>query len=306
MSSRIVIAGGSGFIGQGLIEFFRTQGFDVAVLSRSTRVMEGVTVAKWSGESLGDWTGLFNGAKAVINLSGEPVTLRWTDENKRRILKSRVKSTETIGKAIRTCATAPDLWINASAVGYYGDQGDQELDERSPAGEGFLPETCVAWERAHDSAETPGVRKAKVRIGTVLGRNGGAFPELSGYARKFLGGTLGNGRQWMPWIHVVDLVRIFDWVIENRFEGVVNGVGPEPVRNADFMSEMRRAAGRPWSPPAPPFAIKLIGALRGVQADVILQSQRAKSKVLSESTFEYKFPTLSGALSDLFRDPSGG
>ena len=301
---RVVIAGGSGFIGAALTQLFRNRGDDVVILSRSTRSIEGATLAKWNGETVGDWSGLLNGAAAVINLSGEPVTLRWTEENRRKILESRTKSTEAIGKAIRSCQNAPITWINVSGVGYYGDAGDTLLDESSPAGEGFLSEVCLAWERAQESVDTPGTRKARIRIGTVLGRDGGAFPELAKFAKLFLGGTLGSGHQWMPWIHIEDLARIFAWVVDTKFEGVVNGVGPEPVKNTNFMAALRHAAKRPWSPPVPAFAIRTVGAIKGVQADVVLQSQRATSRVLAEAGFTYDHPSLDQTLKSLLAAPS--
>ncbi len=274
--------------------------FEVIILSRSGEPIEGATVAKWDGESIGEWSKLLSGSTAVINLAGEPVTLRWTDENKRRILDSRVKSTEVIGRAIRACSPPPTVWINASAVGYYGDTGDVEKDESSPAGEGFLPETCLAWERAHEQSETPGVRKVRIRIGLVLGRDGGAFEQLAKFTRRFLGGSQGSGRQWMPWIHIDDMAQVFLWALESKSAGVVNGVGPAPVRNSEFMATMRQVARRPWSPPAPSFALGLVGSIMGVQTDVVLQSQRVKSKVLQDADFEYRFPDLHSAIKDLF------
>jgi hypothetical protein len=208
---RIILAGGSGFIGRHLAHRFSSGGHEVIVLSRSNRPMQDATVAVWSGETVGQWSNLLEGADAVINLSGESVTQKWTAENKRKILDSRVKTTLTIGKAIHNCRLRPKVWINASATGYYGDQGDEIMDETSPAGEGFLAETCVAWERAQDSADTPGVRKVKLRTGIALGKGGGAFAELRKYTNLFLGGSQGDGRQWMSWIHIDDLAAIYQW-----------------------------------------------------------------------------------------------
>ncbi len=296
---RVVIAGGSGFIGQALAREFREHGYDVAILSRSG---EGETT-QWDGESVGDWAGLLNQAKAVINLAGESVMLRWTEENKRKILESRVKSTEAIGKAIRTCAIPPEVWVNASAIGYYGDRGDEELDEDSSAGEDFLPETCLAWERAQDASETPTTRKAKVRVGVVLGRNGGAYEELAKVTKRFLGGAQGSGKQWISWIHLEDLAGIFRWAVESDHVGAVNGVGLHPVRNRELMAAMRETFGKPWSPPAPAFVLKLAGAFMGVQTDVLLQGQRVKSRVLAEAGFEYRHPELRGALKSLMEEP---
>lgn len=299
---RVIVAGGTGFVGVGLVRDFEQHGYRVAVLSRSGKSSGSVETAKWDGETVGDWAGLLNGARAVINLAGESVMLRWTEENQRKILESRVKSTEAIGKAIRNCAVPPEVWVNASAVGYYGDRGDEELVESSSAGEGFLPETCLAWERAQDSIEAPNTRKAKVRIGVVLGNNGGAFEELAKVTKRFLGGAQGSGQQWMSWIHLEDLAAIFRWAVESGHVGPVNGVGLHPVRNRELMAAMRDALGRPWSPPAPAFALKLAGSLMGVQTDVLLQGQRVKSQVLAEAGFEYRYPELRGALKSLVEE----
>jgi uncharacterized protein len=298
---RVVLAGGSGFIGNALRDMFSEAGYEVAILSRSRRMEEGVVRSVWDGETIGPWASLLEGAVAVINLAGEHAHMRWTDENRVKILESRTKSTAVIGKAIRSCATPPKVWINASGVGYYGDRGDEVLDESSSAGEGFLVDVCLAWERAQLEVETPGTRKVQIRIGMALGRGGGAFPQLSKFTKLFLGGSQGSGKQWAAWVHLDDLTSIVRWIVESDFEGPVNGVGPEPVRNSDLMATMRKVMGRPWSPPAPAFALKMAGVVMGVQTDVVLQSQRTKSKVLAEHGFEYKFKDLESALRDLVR-----
>lgn len=296
---RIILAGGSGFVGRHLAKIFSGDGHEVIVLSRSDRTIEHAKVIAWTGESLGDWANLLDGADAVVNLSGESVSLKWTSENKRKILDSRVKSTETLGKAIHNCRVRPKVWINASATGYYGDQGDAIMDETSPAGEGFLAETCVAWERAQDMADTPGVRKVKVRTGIVLGEEGGAFTELRKFTGLFLGGSQGDGRQWMSWIHLKDLGAVYRWAIESDFKGPVNAVCPNPVQNRDFMFALRDAMGKPWSPPAPKFALQVFGSVAGVEASVLLQSQRVVSKVLKEDEFRFRFEQLQPAFRDL-------
>lgn len=299
---RVVLAGGSGFVGRALAEEFRTTGYEPVILTRSRKRPGEIQSAVWDGETVGDWAGLLNDAAAVINLAGEPVTMRWTEENRRKMIDSRVNSTQAIGKAIRACAAPPKVWVNASAVGYYGDRGDEELDESSSAGEGLLPEACLAWERAQEEAETPGVRKVRIRTGIVLGKGGGVFEEFSKLTKRYLGGSQGSGKQWMAWIHLRDLTAIYRWAVESDFSGIVNGVGLHPVRNAEFMAAMREVAKRPWSPPAPAFAIRLVGALIGVQADVVLQSQRVVSSVLRDREFVYHFTDLKAALTDLFQE----
>lgn len=297
---KVVIAGGSGFIGQALIEEFGCHGYEVVVLSRSGKPIEGATVEMWDGKTLGDWTRDLDGAEAVINLVGEPITMRWTEENKKKILGSRVESTTLIGRAIRGCIAAPKVWINASGIGYYGDTGDVAKDETSPAGDDFTAEICLAWERAQNEAETPNTRKVQMRTGFVLGRKGGAFPQLAKLTKAFLGGSVGNGKQWCPWIDLRDLARLFHWVVEGNVSGPVNAVGPEAVRNKDLMAAMRKAAHRPWSPPAPAFAVKIAGFFMGVQTDVALISQRAIPAVATKGGFTYEHQDLDEVLRELF------
>lgn len=294
---RVVLAGGSGFVGQALSERLQKAGYEVLILTRAPS--SGPRSERWDGESVGDWARLLEGAAAVVNLSGAPVTLRWTESNKRLIRDSRVKSTSAIGQAIRQCRIPPKVWVNASATGIYGDSGDRECDESSQVGEGFLAETCLAWERAQSDSPIAGTRKVRVRIGIVLGRKGGAYPELAKYAAMYLGGHQGSGRHWMSWIHVDDLASVFQFAIETEVEGAVNAVSPVPVQNAEFMEALRKSLGKPWSPPAPAFAIKFVGFLKGIQADVVLQSQRVIPGVLNKLSFDYRFPELGAALADL-------
>lgn len=296
---RIVIAGGSGFLGHALVKEFQSHAYEVVVLTRSRKQPGKVQTVVWDGETVGEWAGFLNGAVAVINLAGEAITKRWNDENRKKILDSRIKSTEAIGKAIRACSAPPKVWVNVSGVGYYGDSGDAELDEGSSAGEGFMAEICLDSERTQVQAETPDTRKVQLRVGAVLGQGGGAFAELAKFTKLFMGGSHGNGRQWISWIHIDDVVAIFRWAVESNHSGPVNGVGPNPVRNSELMATMRKAYGRPWSPPVPGFMMQAVGAVIGKQTDILMQSQRATSKVLRDSDFAFKWPELGQALKDL-------
>lgn len=299
MSGRVILAGGTGFVGHALSQALFANGNEVVTLSRRKNDSKDVLTLEWDGETIGPWSAMLEGAQAVINLSGAPVLLPWTESNKRLILESRVKSTEVIGKAIRQCRTAPKVWINASAVGYYGSRGDEELTESSSAGTGFLAETCLAWERAQLEVDTPDTRKVQIRIGMVLGRDGGAFPELATVTRRMLGGAQGSGKQWMPWIHVEDLNALILWAMKSDVVGPINGVGPHPARNGELMAELRKVLHRPWVPAAPAFALKLIGSLIGKQMDPLLDSARALPKVALSHGFSFEHPDLDETLRDL-------
>jgi uncharacterized protein (TIGR01777 family) len=297
-SKRVLVAGGSGFVGNEVTARLRQGGYEVVVLTRS-KGSDDPNEEFWDGRTVGPWARRLEGAKAVINLAGAPVTLKWTEENKRLIKDSRVHSTAAIGEGIRSCKLPPEVWINASGISIYGDTGDTEVSETSPIGAGFLAEVSLAWERAQADAMAPSTRKVRFRKGIVLGKGGGAFDELSKYTGWFLGGAQGSGRHWMSWIHIRDVAEAYIWAIESDVEGPVNLVSPEPIRNADFMAKLRAAMHRPWSPPAPEFAIKLVGMIRNIQADVVLESVRVKPDVLLKFGFPYNFPTLDEALADL-------
>jgi len=296
---KIVIAGGTGFLGRELSKELDRIGNDVVVLGRSQNA--GEWSVTWNGRFPGDWTKHLDGSDAVINLSGSPVFVPWTQSNRDLILTSRLETTHAIGKAIAASSSPPKLWINASAVGFYGDRGDQLLEESSSCGKGFLADVCEQCENAAQLLKLSQTRVASLRIGVVLGRNGGAFPKLRLLTRVFLGGALGNGRQWIPWIHSRDLVNLILWVVDHDFRGPVNAVGPNAVRNADLMRAMRAAFARPWSPPVPEWALALGSKLGAPDPSILLYSARATPKVAMDGGFEFEFPTIEDALADLAR-----
>lgn len=299
---RVIIAGGSGFIGFGLVGELLAHKYEPVVLSRKPGVNLGAKTVVWDGRDLGEWTKELEGAAAVINLSGQSVFGRWTPERRRAVKSSRVVSTRLIGQALAQAKSPPPAWINASAVGYYGHTGDALVDEESPSGSDYMAEVCREWEAAQDEAELPDTRKVRVRIGFVLGHNGGAFPLLYRLTRLFLGSAIGTGRQWVPWVHLRDLTSMFVSLIESDIAGVVNGVGPAPVRNSQLMAAMRKVVGRPWVPNVPVPILKL-GEIFGLPpTDVAVCSSRVVSSVLPEMGFRYQFPTLKSALDDLVCD----
>jgi hypothetical protein len=303
MTKRAVVAGGSGFIGAELLKQLKTGGYETVVLSRSSKSVESADrVAVWDAESVGDWAKELEGADAVFNLAGSSILSKWTPEQKQRILDSRVNSTEAIGKAIQQCQVAPKAWLNGSAVGYYGNTGDHEVSEGSAPGDDFLARVCKKWEKAIDRFDLPETRQSKVRIGFVLGENGGAMKALLPLTKAFLGGAVGSGRQFVPWIHIEDLARLMVWTAESDIEGAVNGVAPNPVRNADFMARLRSHAGRPPAPPAPMFMLRLAEKLGGPPAEVVASGQRAVPFIPLGRGFVFKYPELDDALSEIVND----
>jgi uncharacterized protein (TIGR01777 family) len=296
--SRIVIAGGSGFIGKAISKNLKALGHEVIVLGRSA---EGK--AKWDSKTLGPWAELVDGSLAVINLTGETVAQKWTYQAQQKILNSRVDSTRVVGEAIQKASSPPKAWVNASAIGFYGNHPSQIFTEESPSvqdGE-FLVETCKQWESAMTSFTTPNTMQSQIRIGVVLGEGGGALPVLTKLTKAFLGGAAGNGQQWMSWIHIEDLAQIFVDAALTPFEGVFNGTAPKPETNTDFMATMRKVLGRPWVPNAPGFAMKLAGAFGAPEPDLVLQGNRVIPARLMKAGFQFRFPELEPALIDLLK-----
>ena len=301
MSKRIVIAGGSGFIGTALAGEFVERGNDVIVLTRRARARrDKVREVVWDGEHPGDWMRFLDGADAIVNLTGRSINCRHTPENLREIIASRVNSVNAIAAAIGQVERPPRVWVQASATGFYGDTGDTACDEAAPAGNDSLAKICRQWEAACAAANVPETRKVTLRIGFVLGRAGGALPVLSKLAKCFLGGAVGSGRQYLSWIHLADLVQMFVAAVENeKLSGIFNAVAPHAVTNAEFMRTLRHTLDRPWSPPAPVFAVKIGSWLMGSEASLALVSQRCVPKRFQAAGFQFQFAELPPALNNL-------
>lgn len=297
---RIILAGGSGFIGTALAREFVRRGYEVVVLTRSPRTRtDGVRETAWDGETAGAWAVELEGAEAVINLTGKNINCPHTPENLRGITASRVNSVNALVLALASIKTPPRGWVQAGAVGFYGDTADKLCDESAPTGSDALSKICRAWEAVFNAANLPATRKITLRIGFVLGRDGGALPVLARLAKLFLGGAAGGGRQYISWIHLADLVQMFVAAVQNEeLSGTFNAVAPNSVTNAEFMRELRRTLHRPWSPPAPEFAVRLGAWLMGSEPSLALVSQRCAPKRFQESGFEYSFPQLAPALKD--------
>jgi uncharacterized protein (TIGR01777 family) len=298
---KVVIAGGTGFLGHALVNEFLKRGDQIVVLSRSAKPIQNAKSVKWDGKTVGDWASHLEGAGAVLNVVGESVFTHWSDEKRKQILSSRVEPTRAIGQAIAKCENPPAAWVNASAVGYYGSVYEPTT-EASPPGNDFLADVCKQWEGAQNEFELLLTNKSQVRIGFVLGRDGGAFPMLQKLTKFGLGSAQGDGKQWMGWIHIEDVTAIFALCVDKRRQGPVNATAPNPVTNAEFMAKLREAMHRPWAPNMPKIALKL-GSLGPLPpTEVTLSSQRVLPQQVQQLGYQFKFTHLDDALKDLLRN----
>jgi hypothetical protein len=298
---QIVIAGGSGFIGRALAAELVAHHFPVVILTRHPRERaDGIREIAWDGKTPGAWVQQLEYARAVINLTGKNVNCPHTPENLNAIITSRVDSVNALAAGITLCKNPPKAWIQASAVGYYGDSGDRICDENAPAGQVPLADICWQWEAAFEAAALPPTRKVILRLGFVLGRDGGGLPLLRRLTKYFLGGSAGTGRQYVSWVHIADLVEMFIVAIgRDNLRGVLNAVTPTPVTNAEFMAELRKALRRPWCPNAPEFAVRLGSRLLESEPTLALMGQRVQPAKFLEMEFRYRYPELRAALENL-------
>jgi len=298
---KVVLAGGSGFLGRALAEEFTSAGYEVVVLTRKVKKSSGhVRQVEWDGLNVGEWARELEGAEAVVNLAGRSVDCRYTPENRREIVASRIGSVEAVGRACAACAVPPKVLIQAGSLAIYGDAGRRVCTEDAPAGQGFPVDVCLRWEHAFDSLELPATRKVLLRIGFVLGRDGGALPTLARFVKFYMGGAIGEGHQYISWLHVRDWNRLVLWCVEHaEAEGVFNATGPFPVTNAEFMCELRCALKRPWSPRVPAWLVRLGSRLMRTEADLALTGRRSIPDRLVESNFKFIYTNLESALADL-------
>jgi uncharacterized protein (TIGR01777 family) len=292
---KIVVAGGSGFLGEPLVQQLIARGDDVAVLTRDPAHVRVGRPLQWDGKTQGAWSEEVAAADVVINLAGENVGEgRWTEERKRRLVASRLDATGAIVGALSRDAARKRTLINASAVGYYGNRGEELLDESSSRGDGFLADLVERWEAAAREGE-PFARVVLTRFGVVLHGSGGALKKMMMPFRFGAGGPVGNGRQWMSWIDRDDAIRMVLWAIDrDAARGVYNATSPQPVRNRDFARSLGRAMHRPAIMPAPAIALKL--AFGQMAEEVLLGGQRVVPRRGEAEGFAFAHPALDEAL----------
>lgn len=302
--TRVLISGGTGFLGSALVERLLARSDQVTVLTRRipSAPRAGVRWALWDPTTNGEWQRELEQHDAVIQLAGSSaVGRRYTDAVRRDIMDSRVQSTARLVTAIERATQRPKVFLCASGVGYYGNREDVAVEENAPPGDDFLARVCVEWEGAAQQVERFGVRRVSARIGFVLGRNGGALERLVPLFKAGIGGKLGNGRQKVSWIHIDDVVGAFLHAMDNTLmAGPMNVTAPTPVTNSDLTRHLAEVLHRPALIPAPSFALR---ALFGEGADPLLTGQAALPRALLDHGYTFHFTNLHTALSDLLSNP---
>jgi uncharacterized protein (TIGR01777 family) len=297
---KILVTGSSGLVGERLVHSLKSQGQEVVRLVRSIP-KDSATEIRWNpDEGTLDEAGL-EGLDSVVHLAGENLAEgRWTDEKKKRIRESRVKGTRLLSEALARLKEKPEVLVSASAIGFYGNRGDEILTERSAAGDDFLAEVCREWELATAPAGENGIRVVHLRFGVILSREGGALAKMLFPFRMGVGGKIGSGKQYMSWIAIDDVVGVIEHALMNdELRGAVNVVSPNPVTNYEFTKTMGSVLSRPTVFPVPAFAAKL---LFGEMADAtLLTSQRVEPERLKASGYKFKYPELKNALQHVLK-----
>jgi uncharacterized protein (TIGR01777 family) len=302
---KIILAGGHGFIGQLLIDYWQNAADDLVVLTRKRYADHGhVRYVLWDGETPGAWVQELDKADVLINLSGQSVDCRYTAANKELIMRSRISPTTVLGEAVRQVQTPPPLWINAASATIYRHAPDRPMDEETGDTDNGLPEhqfsveVCKRWEAAFWTASTPEtVRKVALRMGIVLGQKGGAWPLLKRLARFGLGGKMGHGDQFISWLHERDLGRIVDFIIQNdSIQGTLNATAPNPVRNHQFMKLLRQSLSIPFGLPASEWMLEVGALLLGTETELILKSRNVAPKRLLDAGFVFEYNNAQKAI----------
>lgn len=310
--SKLVLPGGSGFLGRILAEWFATLGWEVVVLTRRpTARCTNARVVAWDGRTLGDWSGELDGATAVVNLAGRTVNCRYTRRNREQMMNSRVNSTRVLGEAIAQCNSPPRVWLNSSTATIYKHSFNTPMDEVGAIGatreanDAFSVEIAQAWERALDDAVTPRTRKVALRTVMVFGSDGDSvFGVLRGLTRRWLGGRMGSGCQYVSWIHERDFCRAIEWLIErDDIAGAVNIAAPNPVPNAEMMRLFREVCGVRIGLPAARWMLEIGAILLRTETELILKSRRVVPGRLLESGFRFEFPEMKSALASVAQGP---
>ncbi|MBQ0733691.1 TIGR01777 family oxidoreductase [Aquimarina celericrescens] len=299
---KIVIAAGTGFLGETLSDYFKDKVEKIVILTRGkNRIENGIHYVNWDGKTLGDWKNEINNADVLINMTGKSVDCRYNQKNKELILSSRVQATRVLGEAIAACKVPPKTWLNSSTATIYRHSLDKEMDEiHGEIGTGFSVNVATQWEKTFFEQQTPNTRKVALRTSIVLGKNGGALPPILNLSKIGLGGKQGNGNQKLSWIHQIDFARSVEFVIsKTNIDGVINIVAPKPSTNSDFMKTLQKVLKIPIAIPIPKTLLEFGARIIRTETELILKSRNVIPSKLIHHGFEFSYPDLESALRSL-------
>lgn len=301
---KIIIAAGTGFLGQALIRHFKQNAKEIVVLTRGKEKQEGnISYVHWNAKSLTGWEAALENADLLINLAGKSVDCRYNEANKREILLSRINSTKILNNAVLQCKKPPKHWLNSSTATIYRHSEDKQMDEYTgEIGNDFSMNVAQSWEKAFFKTETPNTKKTALRTSIVLGKNGGAFLPLKNLTQMGFGGKQGNGKQFVSWIHEDDFAKALEFVFEKEITGVINIVSPTPIQNKDFMKALRKELKIPFGTPVGKRLLEFGAKIIGTETELVLKSRNVIPKRLQENGFTFKYQTIESAFKNLIHD----
>ena len=299
---KVILAGGNGYLGKVLADYYRELAEEVLILSRKPMADSGnIRTKVWDGKEEGDWVKSLEGADLLVNLCGKNVNCRYTPINQAEIISSRTIPTRLLGKVIAKMARPPKLWINVTSATIYRHAEDHAQDEATgEIGYGFSIDVCTQWEQCFFDTDTPNTRKVALRHGIALGRSDSVFPRLLNLVKLGMGGKQGDGEQYIAWIHEHDTARIIEFLMEHtELEGVINAAAPEAAKNKDLMRIIRKAYGIPFGLPAPQWLLEIGAKIIGTETELILKSRWVAPKRLLDAGFVFQFPKAEHAVHDI-------
>ncbi|AYZ35005.1 TIGR01777 family protein [Chryseobacterium indologenes] len=296
---KIIIAGGTGFLGENLEKYFTEKGNRVYILTRKPRRENEIY---WNAKTVGEWQNILENADVLINLTGKSVDCRYNEKNKQEIYSSRIESTKVLQKAIDSCSQKPKIWMNASsATIYVYSEKHLNTEENGMIGDDFSMNICKSWEKEFFTTKNEEVRKVALRTSIVLGNNGGAFPKLKMITKLGLGGKQGRGNQMVSWIHIDDFCRAVEWVISHQdLTGAINVTAPDPISNEAMMRKLRKQVNAPIALNTPVWQLEIASVLMGTETELLLKSRNVFPGKLLESGFQFSYETFDIAVLKLF------
>lgn len=300
---KLIIAAGTGFLGQVLVNHFKDQFEEIVILTRgNSKTIDRIKYVNWNARTFTGWEKELENATVLINMAGKSVDCRYTKANKKEILLSRIESTKILNKAVLNCQNPPKHWLNSSTATIYRFSLDKQMDEAGgEIGNDFSINVALSWEKAFFKTKTPGTLKTALRTSIALGKKGGAFIPLKNLAKTGFGGKQGKGNQFVSWIHEEDFANAVDFIIQKEMTGVVNLVSPQPIRNADFMQKLRKAVGFPFGIPMSKFLLEIGSYFIRTETELVLKSRNVIPKRLLENGFEFKFKNVNDAFQNLIK-----